>query len=93
MSRPLTPFIRHMGEARYRCRLIRAAVERIEGAAVAAATPAACGAALAQAIDAARYQLALLEQQAVRWRIESDEAPRPSPGDALRGEIAEFLSR
>ena len=66
MSRPLSPFIRHMGEARYRCRLLSGALERVGEAAMAATTPGDDGAALAGAIDAAREHLALLGRQALR---------------------------
>ena len=91
MSRPLSPFIRHMGEARYRCRLLSGALERVGEAAMAATTPGDDGAALAAAIDAAREHLALLERQAERWRAESSSEPaQPTRGAGLRAEIASF---
>ena len=75
MSRPLSPFVRHLGEAKHRTRQLRLSVERVHDAALAAAGTTGDDAALHRAIADMRAQLALddegggtLQDLQVVWR-------------------------
>jgi hypothetical protein len=93
MSRPLSPFVRHLGEAKHRTRQLRLGVERVHEAALATAGEGTGAAALQHAIDDVRRQLALLEALASRWADER-AAPAGCPrGAALREEIGAWLGR
>ena len=94
MSRPLSPFVRHLGEAKHRARQLRLSVERVHDAAIAAAGTTGDDAALYRAIADARAQLALLEALASRWQAERHEPPPPPRRSAaVRDEIAAWLAR
>jgi hypothetical protein len=93
MSRPLSPFIRHLGEAKHRTRQLVLGVERVQAAAIAVAGETGDAATLQREIDGVRAQLALLEALAARWERERGEAPRVSRSAGVREEIAEWLGR
>lgn len=92
MSRPLAPFVRHLGEAKHRMRQLQLAVQRVCDAAVAAAGLTGDTAALDRALADLRDQIALVETLAARWE---DERGAGSPGRsaATRQEIAQWLRR
>jgi hypothetical protein len=93
MSRPLSPFVRHLGEAKHRTRQLQLAAERVHDAAVAAAGGTGEAAALRRSIADVREQLALLEALAARWEIERAEPPRTGRSAGVRDEIGEWLGR
>lgn len=67
MSRPLSPFIRHLGHAKERGRQLQAAVDQVAVAAIAVAGLTGEPAQLGRAIANAREQLAILERQSREW--------------------------
>ena len=91
MSRPLAPFIRHLGEAKHRTRQLRLAAERVHDAAIAVAGLTGDAAGLQREIAAVREQLALLEALAGRWEQEREEPGRASRSARTREAIAECL--
>lgn len=76
MARHLSPFVKHLGEAKHRCRQVVISAERVEAAAIAAAGLSGSHADLAKAIADQRQQLAMLEDTAQRWAQESAQPTR-----------------
>lgn len=71
MSRPVSPLLRHTGEARYRIRTINGQLERLESAVLRVAAGEAMDA--ERLIDVVREHLAILEADVKRWRLEQLE--------------------
>lgn len=91
MSRPLSPFVRHLGEAKYRGRLLQAALDQVQAAAVSVAGLTSGREDLSRAIAVARQQLDLLEAKAAEWGAAPPAMPARSA--RTRDQIGEFLDR
>jgi len=91
MSRPLTPFVRHLGEAKHRLRQLQLSVDRARDAAIAAAGMTGGRGELERALADVREHVRMIEALAARWESERAAVP-PSRGAALRAEIAALLT-
>ena len=92
MSRPLTPFVRHLGEAKHRLRQLQLSVDRARDATLATAGMTGENLTLARALADLREQVRMIEGLAARWEKERTAVPARR-GAAMHAEIEDFLRR
>ena len=92
MSRPLTPFVRHLGEAKHRLRQLQLSVDRARDATLATAGMTGENLVLARALADLREQVRMIEGVAARWEKERASVPA-ARGATLHAEIEAFLRR